>query len=98
MAGCLPLQGVYCPRLRPDTRSRVYYRDLQNPDSAVVELLNDFDASYGFIDNVGTTFYFRTDLDAPMGRLIAIDTANPARANWRKSRRMYRSSRRRFLG
>lgn len=67
-----------------DTRSRVYYRDLQASDSQVVELLNDFDAAYSFIDNVGTTFYFRTDLNAPMGRVIAIDVTQPARTNWRE--------------
>ncbi|MDB6020991.1 MAG: serine protease, family peptidase [Pedosphaera sp.] len=67
-----------------DTRNRVYYRDLQSPDSPVVELLNDFDAAYGFIDNVGTVFYFRTDLNAPRGKVIAIDITHPARADWRE--------------
>jgi prolyl oligopeptidase len=67
-----------------DTRNRVYYQDLKEPNGAVVELLNDFDAAYGFIDNVGTVFYFRTDLDAPRGRIIAIDTADPARVNWKE--------------
>jgi prolyl oligopeptidase len=65
-----------------DRRNRLFYRDLQTPDSPVVELLNNFDASYGFIDNVGTVFYFRTDLDAPRGRIIAIDVTKPERANW----------------
>ena len=65
-----------------DTRNRLFYKDLAQPDSKVVELLNDFDADYSFIDNVGTTFYFRTDLDAPRGRVIAIDLATPKRANW----------------
>lgn len=48
-----------------------------------VELLNDFDASYDFIDNDGPVFFFLTDLEAPRGRLIAIDTRSPARANWK---------------
>ena len=65
-----------------DTRNRFFYKDLQQPDAKVVELLNDFDADYTFIDNVGTTFYFRTDLAAPRGRVIAIDVAQPQRANW----------------
>jgi len=65
-----------------DTRNRFFYKDLQQPDAKVVELLNDFDADYSFIDNVGTTFYFRTDLDAPRGRVIAIDLATPQRVNW----------------
>ena len=56
-----------------DRRNRFFYRDLQDPDGKVVELLNDFDAAYDFIGNVGTMFYFKTDLDAPRGRVIAID-------------------------
>ena len=67
-----------------DTRNRVFYRDLENPDAKVVELLNDFDAAYSFIDNVGTVCYFRTDLNAPRGRVIAIDVTQPGRTNWRE--------------
>jgi prolyl oligopeptidase len=50
----------------------------------MVRLLDDFDAGYGFAGNDGPVFYFWTDLDAPRGRLIAIDTRNPARDNWRE--------------
>ncbi len=67
-----------------DRRNRVYYKDLALLDAPVVELLNDFDADYTFIDNVGTVFYFRTDLDAPRGRVIAIDISKPARGDWRQ--------------
>jgi len=66
-----------------DTRNRVYYKDLSQPDGPVVRLLDDFDASYEFVGNIGTTFYFLTNLDAPNGRLIAIDISRPERANWR---------------
>ncbi len=67
-----------------DTRNRFFYKDLRAAHSAVVELLNDFDADYTFIDNVGSTFYFRTDLDAPRGRIVAIDLNHPGRAQWRE--------------
>jgi len=67
-----------------DTRNRVFYRDLQQPDQPVVELLNDFDASYGFIDNVGPVFYFQTDLDAPRSRVIAIDVTKPGKTHWQE--------------
>jgi len=67
-----------------DTRNRFFYKDLQQPDAKVVELLNDFDADYSFIDNIGTVFYFRTDLKAPRGRVIAIDIAKPERSQWRE--------------
>jgi len=67
-----------------DTKNRVFYQDLSDPKSGVVELLNDFDAEYEFIDNEGSTFYFKTDLDAPRSRVIAIDIQHPERANWRE--------------
>jgi prolyl oligopeptidase len=49
----------------------------------VVKLLDDFDAQYNFIDNDGSVFWFQTDLEAPRGRVIAIDTRHPERANWK---------------
>jgi prolyl oligopeptidase len=67
-----------------DTRNRFFYKDLEHPEAKVVELLKDFDADYSFIDNIETTFYFRTDLKAPRGRVIAIDLAKPARSDWRE--------------
>jgi prolyl oligopeptidase len=67
-----------------DKRNRVFYKDLQKANAQVVELLNDFDAEYGFIDNDGPLFWFRTDLKAPRGRVIAIDVTKPDRANWKE--------------
>jgi prolyl oligopeptidase len=49
-----------------------------------VQLLDDFDASYGFVANHETAFHFRTDLDAPRGRLVTIDLRYPERARWRE--------------
>lgn len=62
----------------------IFYKDLQAKDGQVVELLHEFDADYGFVGNDGSTFYFRTDLDAPRGRVIAIDISQPERANWQE--------------
>lgn len=65
-----------------DPKNAVYVLDLTQPDAKIVELLNNFDAQYHFIDNDGPVFWFRTDLDAPRGRVVAIDTARTERANW----------------
>ncbi|NJM71531.1 MAG: S9 family peptidase [Scytonema sp. RU_4_4] len=67
-----------------DPRNLVFYKDLTNPKAEVVELIQEFESSFSFIDNDGSIFYFRTDSDAPKGRLIAIDTKNPAQKNWRE--------------
>jgi prolyl oligopeptidase len=67
-----------------DRRNRVFYLDLQTRGSDVVELLNDFDAGYRFIDNDGPLFWFQTDLAAPRGRIIQIDITRPERAHWKE--------------
>jgi prolyl oligopeptidase len=67
-----------------DPKTRVLYKDLARPDSQVVELLMDFDAAYDFIDNQGSIFYLKTDLNAPRGRVIAIDVARPQKENWKE--------------
>jgi prolyl oligopeptidase len=64
-------------------KSRIYYKDLTQPDAQVVRLLDDFDAAYNFIDNDGPVFWFKTDLDAPRGRVLAIDIRHPERSNWK---------------
>ena len=64
-------------------KNRFYYKDLTKPEAHVVRLLDDADAQYLFIDNDGPVFWFQTDLDAPRGRVIAIDTRHPERANWK---------------
>ena len=64
-------------------KNRLYYKDLTQPDSQVVKLLDDFDAQYVFIDNDGPVFWVQTDLDAPRGRLLGIDTRHPEKADWK---------------
>jgi len=66
-----------------DSKTRVYYKDLRAKDSAVVKLLDDFDAAYTFVGNEGTRFWFQSDLQAPLGKIIEIDVTKPARANWK---------------
>ena len=70
--------------LGTDPRNLLFFKDLTNPNAEVVELINQFEADYSFIDNDDNVFYFRTDLNAPRGRVIAIDTKNPAPENWRE--------------
>jgi prolyl oligopeptidase len=70
--------------LGTDPKNLVFYKDLTNPNAEVIELVNQFEADYSFIDNDDSVFYFRTDLNAPRGRVIAIDPKNPASENWRE--------------
>lgn len=66
-----------------DPKNRLYYKDLAQPDAPVITLLDEKDAIYNFIANDGPIFYFVTNLDAPLSRVLAIDTRQPARQHWR---------------
>jgi prolyl oligopeptidase len=70
--------------LGSDSRNLVFYKDLTRGNSPVVELINTFEASYSVIDNDGTMLWVQTDLDAPRGRVIAIDLTNPDKPNWKE--------------
>jgi prolyl oligopeptidase len=64
--------------------SALFYKDLTRPGAPVVELLNKFDAQYDFIDNDGTTFWVKSDLGAPRGRVWAININHPERESWKE--------------
>ncbi|HEY4426287.1 MAG TPA: prolyl oligopeptidase family serine peptidase [Pyrinomonadaceae bacterium] len=66
-----------------DVKSRIYYKDLKAKDSAVVKLLDDFDAAYNFVGNEGPRFFFQTDLEAPRSKVIEVNVSKPARDNWK---------------
>ncbi|MDC0831509.1 prolyl oligopeptidase family serine peptidase [Geitlerinema sp. CS-897] len=57
-----------------EPKNLIFYRDLQDPESAIVELIPEFEAQYDFVGNDGHIFWFRTDRDASRYRLISIDT------------------------
>ncbi|HAC62682.1 MAG TPA: S9 family peptidase, partial [Cyanothece sp. UBA12306] len=67
-----------------DPKNLVFYKDLEDSNSPIIELINNFEASYGFIDNDGSTFWLRTNLNAPKKRIIAIDINSPSRDNWQE--------------
>jgi prolyl oligopeptidase len=64
-------------------RNRVFYREL-NGTGDFIRLIDVNDALYYFMGNEGSTFYFQTDLNAPHGRVIAVDLDHPERENWRE--------------
>ena len=67
-----------------DDKYRIFYKDLAEPYGMPVELINNFEAEYSFIGNDGPVFYFKTDVDAPRGKVIAMDIRKPARENWKE--------------
>jgi prolyl oligopeptidase len=70
--------------LGTDSKNLVFYQNLEQSDSEVVELISEFASSYSVIDNDGDTFWLRTDLNAPRGRVVAIDLNRPDPAHWQE--------------
>ena len=64
--------------LGTDPRNLVFVRDLKLTDAPIVELVREFEASFDFVASRGDTLYFTTDLNAPRGRLVALDMARAA--------------------
>ena len=67
-----------------DRKNLVFFQDLTSENTEIRELITQFEADYSFIGNQGSCFWFRTDLDASRGRVIAIDIHNPARSQWQE--------------
>ncbi len=58
-------------------------RDLHHPYKPILHLIDTADATYAPIDNDGTLFWLLTTLEAPNGKVIAIDLDHPERENWK---------------
>jgi prolyl oligopeptidase len=67
-----------------DDKYRIYYKDLTEPYGLPVPLIDQFENEYTFLGNDGPVFYFKTDLHAPRGRIIAIDLRKPQPQNYRE--------------
>ena len=67
-----------------DDRYQIIYQDLLDPDSVPVTLIEGFDHDYTFVGSTGSELYFRSNMEAPKNRLIAIDINQPEQENWRE--------------
>ena len=67
-----------------DDRYRIVVKDLKEPYGLPYELIDNFDHEYSFIDNDDHVLYFKTNVDAPLRRVIAIDLKKPDRENWKE--------------
>ena len=64
-------------------KSRIYVKDLSDASAKVTPLIDNHENKYFLVGNEGATLFFRTECDAPKGRVIAIDLAKPEKANWK---------------
>ena len=62
-------------------RNMIFVKDLSKADSKIVPVVDKFVADYSYLGNDGSKFYFRTDKDAPRGRLAMVDVSD-ANLKW----------------
>jgi len=70
--------------LGTDDKYRVAVKDLAEPYAMPVDLIDNFQNEYTLVGNDGAVLYFKTDLDAPRRRLVAIDLGKPQREHWQQ--------------
>ena len=72
-----------------DARQRIVVRDLTEPYAMPFDLIDNFEHEFTFLGNDGPRLFFKTDVDAPRRRVIAIDlrTAEDRRTGRRSSPR-----------
>jgi prolyl oligopeptidase len=58
-----------------DPKNAVFYLDLQQPAATPKALVPRVEALYDFIGSRGRTLWFRTDVGAPRGRVVAVELA-----------------------
>ncbi len=67
-----------------ELKNLVFYQDLSQPKSPIVELVTEFEHSYELIGNQGSVLWFKTNCNAPKWRVIAIDLQHQEPENWQE--------------
>ncbi|MFT7305879.1 MAG: prolyl oligopeptidase [Candidatus Azotimanducaceae bacterium] len=62
----------------------LFIRDLTDPDSEIITVQGHDQADTSVLYNEGSTLLLFTNLDAPNGRVVAVNASNPSEANWQE--------------
>lgn len=58
-------------------------KDLNNPNSSLITIVDNFEHNYRVIDNINGKLLIRTNYSAPNYQLILVDPQNPSKENWK---------------
>ena len=62
--------------------NKLLFKDLANPDSDFVSVIDNYNSDSYLLDNVGSTFYIVTNLDAPNQKIVSFEADAPDQMNW----------------
>ena len=72
---------IITPRIST-TGNKLFIKDLSVKDSPLITILDDTNSNTSVIDNVGSTFYLVTNLNAPNKKIVKVDISNPTPEHW----------------
>lgn len=64
------------------TGNELYIKDLLNPNSKIVNILDNFDSDSYVFDNIDDTLFIETNLNAPNKRIVKVSAQHPESKNW----------------
>lgn len=63
--------------------NELYIKELTNPDSPIITIVNNFDSDSYIMENEGGKLFIMTNLNAPNRRIVTTDISNPKPENWK---------------
>jgi prolyl oligopeptidase len=63
--------------------NKLYLKDLTQPDSALVTILDTTDSDTWVIENEGSKLFLVTNRNAPNKKIVYVDASNPSPENWK---------------
>lgn len=60
----------------------LFLKDLSQPDSELITILDHTDSDTSLVDNVGSKLFLQTNLNAPNQKVITVDVSQPTPENW----------------
>ncbi len=63
--------------------NKLFIKDLSKPNSPLTTIVGHTDSDTSLIDNVGSTLYLSTNLDAPNKKIVTVDASQPTPEYWK---------------
>ena len=62
--------------------NKLLFKDLAKTDSDFVSIIDNYNSDSYLLDNIGSTFYVVTNLDAPNQKIVSFEADAPDQMNW----------------